>query len=189
MRRLRARGHDLADGAVEGDAPDGVHLLEDHVRQASGSGASVVVLVQRSVAVVHRLGDIDDQMAAEVGLGLVLLDVEAVGLGPDLPVEVANVVANAVLAVLHELDGVPEHRALVHAGDEPLDDLASAKIEAGDLRDRRRVQKAQRAGVQGNRVAEAVRATVLRVADDGVAARGELHAELVLAACLRAEFE
>src|SRR5262249_41575459 len=54
-----------------------------------------------------------------------------VGLAPDLPVEVAEVVPADVLAVLDELDGVPEERALVHAGDEPLDDVLGPQVEPG----------------------------------------------------------
>ena len=119
---------------------DRVLLPEQQVAEAGGDGAGVVVLVQRPAAVVHRLADVDDQVAAQVGLGLVLLDVEAVGLGPDLPVEVADVVAGGVLAVLHELDGVAEERALVHAGDEALDDLPGPQVEPGDAGDGLRVR-------------------------------------------------
>ena len=100
---LRGR-HDLAHVRVEGDAADRVLLAQAAGSQAGGDGAGVVVLVQRAAAVVHRLADVDDEVAAQVGLCLVLLDVKAVGLGPDLPVEVADVVAGGVLAVLHELD-------------------------------------------------------------------------------------
>ena len=83
---------------------DGVLLAQEQVAEAGGDGAGVVVLVERPAAVVHRLADVHDERAAQVGLFLELLDVEAVGLGPDLPVEVADVVAGGVLAVLHELD-------------------------------------------------------------------------------------
>ena len=51
----------------------------------------------------------------EVGLLLVLLQVELVGLGPDLPVDVADVVAGHVLAMLGELDREAVVRAGVHA--------------------------------------------------------------------------
>ena len=46
----------------------------------------------------------------------------------------ADVVAGDVLAVLDELDRLPEERALVHAGDEPLDHLSGPQIEPADAR-------------------------------------------------------
>src|SRR5262245_15923702 len=69
----------------------------------------------------------------------------AVGLAPDLPVEVPDVVAADVLAVLHELDGVPEEGAFVHAGDEPLDGLLGAQVEPRRAGNDRRVKEAARA--------------------------------------------
>src|SRR5262249_22032802 len=86
------------------------------------------------------------QKTAEGRLLLELLDVVAVGARPDLPVEVAQVVALGVLAVLHELDGVAEERALVQAVEEPLDDLAGAQVEPVGAGDGGRVQEAARAG-------------------------------------------
>ena len=53
----------------------------------------------------------------------------------------ADVVAAGVLAVLHELDGVPKQRAFVHAGDEALDHLTCPQVEASDLGDGRGMQK------------------------------------------------
>src|SRR5205823_5798443 len=111
---------------------------------ACADGAGILVLVERTVPIVHRLANVDDKVRAEVGLGLELLDVVAVRLGPDFPVGVADVVAGAVLTVLHELDGVPEKGALVHAGDEALDDVAGAQIKARDPCDRGRVQESAR---------------------------------------------
>ncbi len=56
----------------------------------------------------------------------------------------ADVVAGRVFAVLYELDGVSEQRTFVHAGDEPLDDLAGAHVEPRDFGDGRGMQKAAR---------------------------------------------
>ncbi len=61
-------------------------------------------LFSGAAAVVHRLADIDDQLARQVGFGLVLFDEELVGLRPGFPVEMADVVAGNVFAVLHEFD-------------------------------------------------------------------------------------
>ncbi len=110
-----ARRHHLPHVLVVGNQPDCVLLPQQQIRQTGRDRAAVVVLVQRPVAVVHRVADVHHQLAAEVGLGLVLLDVELVGLGPHLPVEVAQVVARGVIAMLDEFDGMPEERAFVHA--------------------------------------------------------------------------
>ena len=92
-------------------------------------------------AVAHAARDVAQQRAAEVRVFLELLDVVAVLLGPDLPVDVAQVVAAGVLAVLAELDRLAEVRAAVHAGEEALDDVPRAEIEPGDPLDRLRMQK------------------------------------------------
>src|SRR5262249_8179319 len=84
------------------------------------------------------------QGAAQIGFFLELLDVELVGLGPDLPIEVADVVSRSVIAVLHELDRVPEEGTAVHAGDETFDHLASAQVQTRDAGDGIRMQKAAR---------------------------------------------
>ena len=47
-------------------------------------------------------------MGTEGGGDLVLLDVEAVGLGVDAPVEALDIVARDVLAVLGKVDGEAE---------------------------------------------------------------------------------
>jgi hypothetical protein len=63
-----------------------------------------------------------------------------VGSAEDFPVDVADVVALHVLAVLREFDREPLVGRPVHAGDEPLDNQARADVERLDLRERARVQ-------------------------------------------------
>ncbi len=76
---------------------------------------------------MHRIADIHDHVAAQVGFFLELLDVKLVGFGPDFPVEMANVVARRVVAVLDEFDRMAKERAAVHAGDETFHDLRARK--------------------------------------------------------------
>ena len=61
-------------------------------------------------------------MGGEVGLLLVLLDRVAFGPAVAFPVDVADVVAGDVLAMLDELDGEPAERRLVVADAQALDD-------------------------------------------------------------------
>ena len=91
---------------VEHGAADGVLLAQQQIRQRGGGRDRVVVLGQRPAAVFHAGRDIDQQAAAEVGVLFVLLDVEPVLLGPDLPIDAAQVVARRVFAVLQELDAI-----------------------------------------------------------------------------------
>ena len=101
-------------------------------------------------AVAHAGRDVDQQRAAEVGVLLELLDVVAVLLGPDLPVDVPQVVAAGVLAVLAELDRLAEVRAAVHARQEALDDVPGAQVQPGDPLDRLRMQKSFGIGHRGS---------------------------------------
>ena len=75
----------------------------------------------------------------QVGLLLVLLEVELVGLGPDLPVDVADVVARHVLAVLGELDGEAVVRAGMHPGDVALDHHAGLQVQPLEASQRLRI--------------------------------------------------
>ena len=58
-----------------------------------------------------------NSVAPQVGVFLVLLDVIAVLFGPHFPIDVPQVVAVAVLAVLQKLDRLPEVRTAMHAGE------------------------------------------------------------------------
>ena len=87
----------------------------------------------------HRLAGVEQQVRQEVGLLLVLLEVELVGLGPDLPVDVADVVARHVFAVLGELDGEAVVGAGVLARDVPLDDHPRLEVEPFQVSQRLRI--------------------------------------------------
>ena len=83
-----------------------------------------------AVAVEHRPAGVEQDVADEVGLLLVLLDGVAFGAAVALPVDVADVVAGDVLAVLHELDGEAAERALVVADAQALDDGAGLQAQS-----------------------------------------------------------
>ena len=87
----------------------------------------------------HRLAGVKQEVEEEVGFLLVLLEVELVGLGPDLPVHVADVVAGHVLAVLGEFDGEAVIRAGVHARHVPLDDEPRLEVEPFQASQRSRI--------------------------------------------------
>ena len=141
MVPLGAQRHGDSGGVVEGHAADRVLLPQEQVGQADGDGAGVLVLVHRPAAVAHAVRHVAQQRAAEVGVFLELFDVVAVLLRPDFPIDVAQVVAEGVLAMLAKLDRLAEVRTAMHAGEESLDDVPCAEIEPGDPLDRLRKQK------------------------------------------------
>src|SRR5262249_54776275 len=86
---------------------------------------------RRAVTVEHGVAGVEDDVGDEVGLLLVLLDGVALGPAVALPVDVADVVAGDVLAVLDELDGEAAEGALVLADAQAFDDAARLEAQGG----------------------------------------------------------
>ena len=131
---LARRAEERPDAARESRHADAVGLVEDEVGHRGGGGAGEVVLRPRPRAVSHRLAGIDQEPGDEVRLLLVLLQVEPLGAAEDLPVDVLDVVAGRVLAVLGELDGEAVPRTAMAAGQVPLHDLPGFELQAVDPR-------------------------------------------------------
>ena len=113
----------LANLLIEGDQADRVLLPDHQVAKGRRQADPVFEFGQLlPVSVSHRGREVHHEVAGQVGLGLELLDVEPVGLGVDVPVDVADVVAGGVLAMLGELDRKALKRAGVQPRDEALDD-------------------------------------------------------------------
>ena len=151
LRPLAPRRQALAHLLVEGDQADRVLLVDHQVAEGRRQADAVLELRQLlAVSVAHRAGEVHHQIAGQVGLGLELLDVEPVGLGVNVPVDVGDVVAGRVLAVLGKLDREPLERAGVQPGDEALDDELGAQVEPGDLADHLGLQVFFGGAGQGN---------------------------------------
>jgi hypothetical protein len=107
--------------------------VNHQVRQRGCQADGVVELRQLlPVGVGHAFREVHQQIAGDVRLGLILLDVKAVGLGVDEPVDVFGIVPLRVPPVLAELDAEPVKRAGVHPAEKPLDDEPRPQIEPGD---------------------------------------------------------
>ncbi len=144
VHRLAPGGEGLPHLVVEEHEGGGVLLVDDEVGDGGGHGGGVVGLgegVLRGRLVAHGGGDVEADRRDEVGLLLVLLHVEAVGLAVDLPVEVAEVVPGGVLPVLRELDGEAAVGAPVAPGHEPLDDQTGPEVEPSYAVEDLRVQE------------------------------------------------
>ena len=80
----------------------------------------------------------------QVRLLLVALDVIAVGAGEHLPVEILQIVAGHVLAMVRELDGESVKRAFMKAVDEALDDQPRDERRERELVQNRGIEIAAR---------------------------------------------
>ena len=143
-------GIDLAHGFVERDAADGVLLPQQQVGQAAAAVAAYSYLFSGPAAVLHAGRDVDEQGAAEVGVFFVLLDVEPVLLGPDLPIDVAQVVAGGVFAVLQELDDCPKYGLRCMPVRKPSTMCRARSSKPADALDRLRMQKSFGIGRRGS---------------------------------------
>ena len=141
LRRLGLGGHEGPHRGVVGDEADGVLLSDEQVGDRGGEMTGVVKLgesVRRGLAAVgHRARDVEDDRRAQVGLVDVLLDVEALTARDQLPVEVAQVVAGHVLAVLGELDARALAGAAVLARNEAVDGAVRQELQVSDRLQRR----------------------------------------------------
>ena len=137
----RARRHVRLGLVVIEQQADCVALLEHEVRQCSRQRDRVAKFAQRCAGrKVHGAGHVEQQIGFEVGLLFVLFDVQAVGFGVCLPIEVAQGVARHVGTVLGKFDREAVVRAAVQAGDKALDHEPRNQVEAREARDGFRVE-------------------------------------------------
>ncbi len=132
MRLLAPRRHNVSHRRIKRDDSDRILLTKQEIRQSRCNGARIVELGDLSRTELHRLTGIDEQRRTEIRLLFKELDVILVGLRPDLPIDVAGLVASDVFAMLQELDAVAEVRAAVHARQKAFDNLSSPNFEPRD---------------------------------------------------------
>lgn len=95
---------------------------------------------------IHRGRQVHHQIAGDVRLRLEFLDVVAIGLGINVPVEVLQIVAGRVLAMFRELDRKALEGAGMQAGEKPFDDELGPQVEPSNLGDDIRTKKTFRSG-------------------------------------------
>ncbi len=141
LRPLAPRRQALADLLIEGDQADRVLLVDHQIAERGRKTDAVLEFGELlTIGVTHRSRQIHHQVAGQVRFRLELLDVEAVGLGVNVPVHVGNIVAGRVLAMFGELDRKPLERAGVQPRDEALNNELGAEVEPRHLADDGRVQ-------------------------------------------------
>ena len=82
---------------------------------------------RRVAPVAHALAGVQQQVADQVGLVLELLQIVFVGPAEDFPIEIAEIVAGGILAMLGELDRKAVERAAMDARHIALDDPPCAE--------------------------------------------------------------
>ena len=95
---------------------------------------AVVELRYAVGGVVHRGAGVEQEISAQIGFVFVLFDEVTVEFAERLPVDAADFIARRILAVLFELDAKAFGAALVHAGQQSLNDPAGAQRKVGDAR-------------------------------------------------------
>ena len=131
---------------VEHDQTRGVALRVGKITKRRGEKARVIELGHRLRAETHGRAGIEQKQKLRVGLAAIPLEIGALGTGVDVPVDVAEIVAFGVSAVLGELLAKAEIRRAVQPRDKSLDHGLGDKIEAGDTGERRGVEEALQHG-------------------------------------------
>ena len=131
-RRRPALGHSIAERAHA----DPLEIHEPHEAERGGDASRGIELGGR--AEIHGRRGVDDQMKAQILLVDEELDVQPIEATVDVPVDVAEVVADAVRAIVAELDAVPPAQAPPLAFHAPAKDAAREQREALELRQKLR---------------------------------------------------
>ena len=111
---------------------DTVALPGGEMCQAGGQQCGITPFRFGSLPHGHRTRDVDDQVQINIGLGIVLFDVEPVVAGVQLPVQMTQIITRDVLAMAGKVDRKPHIRAAVLSMLEPLDNAAGEQFEIVD---------------------------------------------------------
>src|SRR6266550_1321363 len=99
MAGSMAGGQIFANPFVESQQPDRVTLQVEEISQGGRQRIGVLRLAVSERTVSHRTAVIDEQLAAEVGFVLELLDVVAIRTRVEPPIQITRVVAGRILPV------------------------------------------------------------------------------------------
>ena len=129
-----------------------VSLPNEQVRQCASNHARVVKLADAVRARVrHRRARIERDLTQQVRGLAKLLRVQPVRPREELPVDVLQIVARAIVPILAELRAVAVKGTAMQPGDRAVDDDAGDEIEVGERREDGRVQHQRRAASSSRR--------------------------------------
>ncbi len=120
----------------------GVVLFEQKPRQRRGQhfGAFQLRAPGGCAPIVHRGAGIANNVEADIGLLHVTLDTQPVAARVEPPIQVTQIVAGLVIAVVAELDAKPVKRAVMQPAEEAFHDVARFEIQSLQRRQQFRVE-------------------------------------------------
>src|SRR4051812_29411193 len=110
----------LHDRFRDAGQADRVALLASQVAKRRNEPAGIIELRDAPRAEIHRAARIQDETAAEIGIGLEFLDVKAIGAAIGPPIKPPQVIAGDVFAIFGEFDARTSVRAGMAARNIPL---------------------------------------------------------------------
>ena len=114
---FRRAGIDETKPSATHDRSDRVALLHGQPADRAGEAAGEFDFRNAGGTEIHRAAGIEHEAAAQIGVGLELFDVKAVGAAVGAPIEPAQIVAGDVFAILGEFDAGAAVWAGMPAGD------------------------------------------------------------------------
>jgi hypothetical protein len=132
---IAARPNDLADFLIERHEPDGIPLVEYEIRKGGCRALSVRKLRKRRVRplILHALAGIEQQITKQVGFLFKLFQIEPVTLTEHFPIDIAQIIARRVLAMLGKFVREAAVGAAVKAGHIAFDNFSSAQLQSMQL--------------------------------------------------------
>ena len=103
MARSRAWRHVLDDCFVERDQPHRIVLTDSKKCQRRSEVLRVLKLCYFAAPIAHRSTRVDEQVYSRVRIALILFYVETVCSSEQFPIQMAQVIAGHVLAMLGEV--------------------------------------------------------------------------------------
>ena len=91
--------------------------------------------------ILHALAGIEQQITKQVGFLFKLLQIKPIAFAEHLPIDIAQIVARRVLAMLGKFVREAAVRAAVKAGDIAFDNFPSAQLQTLQLRKRLRLKQ------------------------------------------------
>jgi hypothetical protein len=110
-----ARREHRHDTLVERQQADRIALACHQISERGRQIRAVFELAETLGAIAHRGAHIQQDVALEIGFGLILLDEVSIGARVDLPVERGQVITRQVLAIFREFDAEALVRAPMQA--------------------------------------------------------------------------
>src|SRR5688572_10647849 len=141
MRTSAARPGVSPDLVVVDDETGGVPLADHEMGETGGDETRVVELRRAgSAGETHGAAGVEHHLHPNVGRLAKLFRVDAIGAGEEFPVDVLEVVARTVMAVLTEFGAVAVERAAVEPRKRPLDSDSRHELEIVDRGEENRIE-------------------------------------------------